>query len=81
MVLFNPLLGRGKFNSFTKSMSPKVNVIVQREFELSSFEAAVLHVRRYVTRTLRVFYVEIIWHVQNIEHFSGIQLKKYSNLS
>ena len=32
-------------------MSPKVNLIVRLEFELTYFEAADLHISHYVTRT------------------------------
>ena len=40
----------GGGHNFSKGISPKVNLIVRQEFDLSYFEAAVQHINHYVTR-------------------------------
>ena len=52
VILFNPPIGRFKgVHTLTNDISPKVNVIVQLEFEFVYLEAAVLHFSHYATET------------------------------
>ena len=51
MITFRPELGGGDeliFN-FPVRISPKVNAIVQMEFELADFKATIHHFTHYVT--------------------------------
>ena len=44
MVQFNSSLGDKGFHTFPKGISPKVNVIVQLEFELTHYNVLVQHI-------------------------------------
>ena len=44
-------MGDKEVHTFLRSISPKVNVIVQQEFELSYYDVAVRHVNHGVTGT------------------------------
>ena len=41
MILFNPLLGEKGVNTFSKGMSPSVNVLSRLEFELTHNDVAI----------------------------------------
>ena len=57
VVLFNPLLVEDKeVYTFPKGISPKVNIIAQREFKLTQFEASVQHFGHYVIETPPLIY-------------------------
>ena len=51
VVLFKPNLRNNMVHSFLKTISSKVNVIAQLEFELVHYDVAVQHFSHYVTET------------------------------
>ena len=51
MVQFNPYLENKGIHIFLRGISPKVNVIMRREFKLAYFEAVVQHFNHKATET------------------------------
>ena len=56
-MLFNPQLAKERVNAFLVGISPKVNAIVQVEFQLANYDVAVQHVSIYATETYSINYM------------------------
>ena len=53
-------------NAFLQSISPKINIIVQVDFKLTYFEAAVQHFRHYNMETPTLIFISEIIEVGHL---------------